>query len=372
MSMIQERGTLTSTTRAYEFLLKKRLIFIITTISLIAALVCSVGIALSIGQVSVPFSDSLRIVVYQMSGISSGSLNEQSLAIHTDIVWSIRFPRVLLAMLIGAGLALCGTVMQASVQNPLADPYILGISSGASLGATFSIMIGFGTAGIIGSMGTAFWAFLGALGAATLVLVVANLSGKMSSIKLVLAGTVIHALCSAFSSFIVFFAKDAEGIRSVTFWTMGSLASAKWDKLMLLAIVIVFAAVFFLFQARIMNTMLTGEETAVTLGINLNAYRRFYMVICSILTGFMVAECGIIGFVGLIIPHIVRSMVGSDHRRLLPVSILLGAMFMIWTDVLSRSIIPNSELPIGIVTALLGAPMFMYMVMKKNYGFGGK
>ncbi|MCE5172737.1 iron ABC transporter permease [Paenibacillus profundus] len=337
-----------------------------------AAVVCSVILAVSIGQVSIPFMESYRILVYQLTGIPIGDIGELASGSQVDIIWHIRLPRVLLAMIAGSGLALCGTVMQASVQNPLADPYILGISSGASLGATFSIMIGFGAAGIIGGMGIAFWAFIGALGAAALVLVLASIGGKTSSVKLVLAGTVINALCSAFSNFIVYFAKDAEGIRSVTFWTMGSLASAKWDKLPLIAIVMLIAVLFLLFQSRIMNTMLMGDETAVTLGVNLHFYRRLYMIISSMITGVIVATCGIIGFVGLIVPHLVRSVVGSDHKRLLPVAVLASAIFLIWTDVLARTVIPNGELPIGIVTALFGAPMFMYMLMKKSYGFGGK
>ncbi|MNO27420.1 Hemin transport system permease protein HmuU [compost metagenome] len=345
---------------------------ILTMISLILVVIFSVGVALSIGQVSVPLIDSLRIVVYKVTGISLGNMHELSSGTFVDIIWYIRFPRVLLAMIVGAGLALCGTVMQASVQNPLADPYLLGISAGASLGATFSIMLGFGAAGFVGSLGVSFWAFLGALGAAAWVLVLANLGGKMSSIKLVLAGTVINALCSAFSNFIIYSASSAEGIRSVSFWTMGSLASAKWDKLPLITIMVVLAALFFITQTRVLNTMLTGDETAVTLGINLNYHRRLYMIISSIITGVIVATCGIIGFVGLIVPHLVRGMVGSDHKRLIPAVILCSSIFLIWTDVLARTIIPNGELPIGIVTALIGAPMFMYVLIKKNNGFGGK
>ncbi|MCG7409252.1 iron ABC transporter permease [Paenibacillus sp. ACRRX] len=352
--------------------MQKRTFFIWIMLLLIAAVICSVGLALSIGQVSVSFGDALRIVTLRSTGISLGDMEELASGTTMDIIWNIRLPRVLLAMIVGTGLALCGAVMQAAVQNPLADPYILGISSGASLGATFSIILGFGAAGIFGNLGVAFWAFLGAFGASVLVLVLANVGSKMSSVKLVLAGMVIHALCSAFSNFIVYFAKDAEGIRSITFWTMGSLASAKWDQLPLIAVIVGAAALFFIFQARILNTMLMGDEAAITLGIHLNTYRRLYMMLASLLTGILVATCGIIGFVGLIVPHIVRSMVGSDHKRLLPVTILVSAIFLIWTDVLARSIIPNGELPIGIVTALLGAPMFMYMLIKRSYGFGGK
>lgn len=372
MTSLPKRGALNGGSTTVGSVLKRRSLFIGMMILLISALLFSVGISLSIGQVPVPFADSLLIVLNKATGISFGDLNELSSGSIADIIWHIRFPRVLLAMIVGMGLALCGTVMQASVQNPLADPYLLGISSGASLGATLSIMLGFGAAGIMASLGVAMWAFIGALGAAVMVLVLASLGGKMSSVKLVLAGTVINVLCGAFSNFIIYAAKNAEGIRSVTFWTMGSFASAKWDKLPLLAVMVGAAAIYCFFQARVLNTMLTGEETAVTLGINLNAYRRIFMAISSILTGTMVAACGIIGFVGLLIPHIVRGMVGSDHRRLLPAAVLISAIFLIWADVLARTIIPNGELPIGIVTALFGAPMFMYMLITKKYGFGGK
>ncbi len=351
---------------------QKRSIFPIIFFILIAAVVLSVILSVSIGQVSIPFQQSFRILIQQMTNGQFGSTGETASGMYIDIIWQIRFPRVLLAMIIGAGLALCGTVMQASVQNPLADPYILGISSGAALGATFSIMLGFRVGGLLGEFGVASWAFIGAFGAAALVLGLASFGGKTSSVKLVLAGTVINALCNAFSNFIIYFAKNSDGIRSVSFWTMGSLASAEWNTLPLISAVVIVAIAFFLFQSRVMNTMLMGEETAITLGVNLNFYRRLYMVISSVVTGILVSTCGIIGFVGLIIPHIVRSVVGSDHKRLVPTSILFGSLFMIWTDIFARTIVPNGELPVGIVTSLLGAPVFMYMLIKKSYGFGGR
>lgn len=356
------------TAKNLQELSQKRSVFSLLIIILIAAVVISVILSVSIGQVSIPFRQSLRIVIQQMTG---GQL-QSSDGMYTDIIWQIRFPRVLLAMVMGAGLALCGTVMQASVQNPLADPYILGISSGAALGATFSIMLGFSAGGMLGEFGVASWAFIGALGSAALVLGLASIGGKTSSVKLVLAGTVISALCNACSNFIIYFAKNSDGIRSVSFWTMGSLASAEWSTLPLISAVVIAAIVFFLFQSRVMNTMLMGEETAITLGINLNFYRRLYMVISSVVTGVLVSTCGIIGFVGLIVPHIVRSVAGSDHKRLIPASILFGSLFMIWTDIFARTIVPNGELPIGIITSLLGAPVFMYMLIKKSYGFGGR
>lgn len=344
--------------------------FALLIATLIMITIISVGIAVSIGQVRIPLAESYRILLTKLTGFQWGATPIEA-GSFTDIIWQIRFPRVLMAMFIGAGLALCGAVMQAAVQNPLADPYILGISSGASLGATFAILIGFGAIGWLGQTGVAFWAFAGAMGASLLVLTLAGIRGKMTSVKLVLAGMVINALCSAFSNFIIYFANNAEGIKTVTFWTMGSLAASGWNKLPLVGIVVLVAILFFLLQSRVLNTMLLGDEAAVTLGINLSVYRRLYMLLTALVTGVMVASCGMIGFVGLIIPHIVRGLVGSDHRKVMPVSVLFGAIFLIWTDVIARSLISSVELPIGIITAMIGAPMFMYMLVKKGYGFGG-
>jgi iron complex transport system permease protein len=346
--------------------------FVMLIVFLIVFIVFSIGCSVAIGQVNISLGDTFRILLYKSSGMRLGSLDGISQASFADIIWHIRMPRALMSMLIGAGLSLCGVVIQASVQNPLADPYILGISSGGALGATFAIMLGFSIPGILGQMGVAVWAFAGAFGAALLVLAIANVKGKVTSVKLVLAGMVINALCNSFSNFIVYLANNSEGIKTVTFWTMGSIASATWDKLPLVAVSICTASLFFLTQSRILNTMLLGSEAAVTLGISLNRYLRIFMLVSAFVTGIVVASCGTIGFVGLIIPHIVRGVMGSDHKRLVPVSILFGSLFLIWADILARTLIPQSELPIGIITSMIGAPMFMYMLMKKGYGFGGK
>jgi iron complex transport system permease protein len=347
-------------------------LFMLVILALLGLMIISIGIALSLGQVQIPLKETFRILLYKVANIRIGSLEDLMKGSFVDIIWQIRFPRALMSMLVGAGLAMCGVVMQAAVQNPLADPYILGISAGGSLGATFAILIGFTIPGLLGQSGVALWAFAGAFGASLIVLTLAGIGGKMSSAKLVLAGMVINALCNAFSNFIVYFADNAEGIKTVTFWTMGSLASSSWDRIPLTAIYILGSIIFFLTQTRILNTMLMGDDTAVTLGINLNRHRRIYMLISSLITGIMVASCGMIGFVGLIIPHLVRGLVGSNHKRLLPLAILIGSIFMIWTDLIARIIIPKSEIPIGIITAMIGAPMFMYMLVKKGYGFGGK
>lgn len=323
------------------------------------------------GQANISIEDIVQILLTKLSDGRVGTLDNVTSNSAVNIIWFVRTPRVILAVFVGMGLAITGAVMQAVVQNPLADPYILGISSGASLGATFAILVGFGTGSIFSQFGLAFGAFVGAMAAAFGVLVLSSIGGRMTSVKLVLSGSVIGALCSSISSFIVYLANNAEGIKTVTFWAMGSLASASWNKLAILSTIVVLITVFFLFQHRILNVMLLGDEAAITLGVPLSKYRQLYLLLAALLTGVIVAYSGMIGFVGLIIPHIVRGLVGSDHKRLLPIVALSGSLFMIWADVLSRILIPSVELPIGIITSVIGAPLFIYIIVKKGYNFGG-
>lgn len=347
---------------------KRYYVFIFLLIGLI---VLSVVYSVSIGQVNIPFAQSKEIVLHALTNGMLGSLDKVQNDSFINIILQVRMPRVVYALLIGIGLSLCGTVMQAVVQNPLADPYILGISSGASLGATFAILVGFGSGAFLVQMGVAFGAFAGAMLTSIAVLLLSSIGGKATSVKLVLSGVVIGALCGSFSSLIIYFANNAEGIKTVTFWSMGSLASSSWDRVPIMAVVVVLGAVLFLFQHRILNTMLLGDESAVTLGINLSAYRKFYMIVVALVTGTMVAYSGMIGFVGLVVPHITRGIFGTDHKRLMPGTLLLGALFMIWADILSRTIIHNVELPIGIITSVIGSPLFIYMIVKRGYNFGG-
>ncbi|MFF2961834.1 FecCD family ABC transporter permease [Streptomyces sp. NPDC057963] len=345
---------------------KRHTVHLALVAALVALLAGSVVVSVSIGQVDVPLRESWRILFSELTGIGGPAD-----PVFVDVIWSIRFPRVLLAAVVGAGLALCGTVMQATLQNPLADPFVLGISSGASLGAAFAILVGFGAAGAAG-LGVPVWAFIGALAAAALVLGVGSAGSRTSPVKLILAGTAVNSLCAAASSALVYFANSAEGVRSVTFWTMGSLASADWATLPPVSTVVLVVMAFFLFQSRVMNSLLMGDEAAVTLGADPVLYRRIYLVLAAVVTGMLVATCGIIGFVGLIVPHVARSVVGPDHRRLLPVTVLSGALFLIWADVVARVAVPHAELPIGMVTSVLGAPLFLHMLIRKEYGFGDK
>ena len=321
--------------------------------------------AISIGSTMISGSDTLRIIAAKLNGYDEVPNIAPALV---DIVWELRVPRVILAATVGAGLALAGVIMQASVQNPLAEPFILGIASGASVGAVVAILLG----DIIGvSMGLPLWAFFGALGATLAVLALSGMGRRISTVKLVLAGAVVSALCTALSNFIVYMAADAEGMQSAAFWTMGSLADAKWERLFWPVLVVTLMSVYFLSQVRILDAMLLGEDIALTLGINVHGKRRWYMALVALLTGLLVAQCGIIGFVGLVIPHMARSIWGAGHKRLLPVVILSGALFLVVADLLSRILLPAGDLPVGILTALLGAPLFMKLLFGKANNFGG-
>lgn len=334
---------------------------------LVLLLAASLFWALSIGTVKLSFAAIWSTVWTQLMGTLPMEAPGRG-PVH-DIIWLLRMPRLILAALVGSGLAVCGVVMQAIVKNPLADPYILGISSGASLGATSAILLGVGTA--FGQNSVGICAFIGAFAISLGVLFISNLGGRSSSMKLLLAGMALSAVCGAFSGFIVYFASNKEGIQTITYWMMGSLAGAKWNTLMVIAPIVLASILFFWTQSRVLNLMLLGDESAITMGTDLHSYREGYLLISSLIVGFVVYSAGMIGFVGLIIPHAVRMLIGPDHRGLIPVSALAGAIFLVIADGLSRIIIPHTELPIGILISMIGAPCFIYLMVKRTYGFGG-
>ena len=323
--------------------------------------------ALSIGTVKLSFVQIYEGIVNQFtSGMAIETAGQGP--VH-DIIWLLRLPRLVLAALVGMGLSVCGVIMQAVVKNPLADPYILGISSGASLGATAAILLGIGVA--LGENFVGIAAFIGAFAMSLGVLFISNLGGRSNSIKLLLGGMALSAVCGAFSSFIVYFANNKEGMQSIAYWMMGSFAGAKWENLMIIAPIIILAVLFLWTQSRMLNLMLLGDESALTLGTDLHIYRQIYLLVSSLIVGFVVYSAGMIGFVGLVVPHVIRMLVGTDHKKLIPVSALTGAIFLVVADGLCRVIIPRTELPIGILISLIGAPCFVYLMIKKTYGFGG-
>lgn len=345
--------------------LKKQKCFFLCIILFILLLIAFLW-ALSIGTVKLSFISIYNTIVDQLLGNMPIESPEHG-AVH-DIIWLLRLPRLILAALVGTGLSVCGVIMQAVVKNPLADPYILGISSGASLGATAAILLGIGIS--LGENFVGIAAFIGAFAISLGVLFISNLGGRASSVKLLLSGMALSAVCSAFSSFIVYFANNKEGMQSIAYWLMGSFAGAKWEMLAIIAPIIFFSVVFFWTQNRILNLMLLGDDVAVTLGTDLHIYRQIYLLVSSLIVGFVVYSAGMVGFVGLIVPHIVRIFVGTDHKKMIPISALLGAIFLVVADGLCRVIVPKTELPIGILISLIGAPCFVYLMIKKTYGFG--
>ncbi len=336
-------------------------------VALIVMLLLSILIVLAIGSVSLSYEQIIRVIYQQL--ISDTPLDAVGKGAVHDVVWLLRLPRVALAACVGAGLAVSGVIMQAVVKNPLADPYILGVSSGASLGATVAILLGVGIAW--GENFVGIMAFLGAVGVSMAVLFISNLGGKSNSIKLLLAGMALSSVCGAFTSFVVYFSNNKEGMQNIAYWMMGSMAGAKWESLWVLVPLTLAIMVFFWSQSRVLNLMLLGDETAITLGTDLHWYRQTYLLVSSLLVGFVVYSSGMIGFVGLIVPHVVRSLTGTNHKYLVPLSALVGAIFLIMADGLCRVIIPRTELPIGILISLIGAPSFVYLMVKRTYSFGG-
>lgn len=332
------------------------------------ALLCLATIAVMVGPVSIHPSIFWGIVASKLPLLQDSVAVTWSKAEET-IIWNIRMPRVLLGMIVGAGLALVGTMMQALVRNSLADPYILGVSSGASVGATLVILLG--VFSVFGTYALSLAAFLCSLLASLLVFLLAQVGGRISTVRLLLAGVSVSMILSAVTSFLVISAPREEGIRDVLFWMMGSLAGAKWRDLPIPLVITVIVLIGIWSQYRTMNLLLMGEEAATTLGVNVQLFRKGLLVVTALLTGVLVAVSGAIGFIGLMIPHMVRLLVGSNHKWVIPLSSLVGACFLVLADIVARLVIAPEELPIGIVTALCGGPFFIWLLRKSTYSFGG-
>lgn len=329
----------------------------IKNVILFVILIISVMFAITFGNANISIKDVYSVVL--------GSIKEGAIY---NVVWYIRLPRVLLAVFVGIGLSISGLVMQSLVCNSLADPYVLGISSGAYFGVTLGMILGLSKIFGVNFMGV--MAFFGALGISVLVIFIANLGGNANTSKLILSGIAISAICSSFSNAMLYFLNNKEAMVEVMFWTMGSLASAKWKVVIVVAPIMLIGTLYFYTQYRNLNILLLGDETAKTLGINIRKIRNIYMLVASFMIGFAVYSAGTIGFIGLIIPHITRIIFGSNHKDNLIPCALFGGIFLVWADVFCRSILKNAELPLGIFVSLIGAPWFLYLLIKNTYGFG--
>lgn len=331
------------------------------TTGLSIGLALSMAVAVGIGPVPIAPGTLVQVVLDHLTGFAVGASNPADDA----IVWNLRIPRVLLGAAVGAGLALCGAALQAMTRNTLADPYVLGISGGASTGAAGAILFGLGAG--FGAYALPASAFVGALAASLLVFFIARAGGGVTSLRLLLAGVAVGYALSAATSFLIFASDSAEGSRSVMFWLLGSLALARWDAVLVIVLVVVAVAfVLLVVGGRGLDAIAAGDETAHTLGVAPDRARVGLLVIVSLCTGAVVAAAGAIGFVGLVIPHLARRLVGSVHSRMLPVTALLGALFLVWADALARTIMQPRELPIGILTALVGAPFLLILVRRMH------
>lgn len=328
-------------------------------LGLCALLLVSCVVSLGFGSAPVPVEVVWRVLLFKLFGITPEVPAWTTGQEH--IVWLIRVPRMLLAALVGGGLAMIGAVLQAVTRNPLADPHLLGVTSGATLGAVLVVLhIG----ELLGVLTLPLAAFIGALCSMLLVLAIASRHGRLDSDRLLLCGVAVAFVMMAAANLLLFLG-DHRASSAVMFWMLGGLGLARWELLPIPAISVLLGLTLLLGMARSLNALMAGEQTAVTLGLNARKVRLLAFLICSLLTGVLVAISGSIGFVGLMVPHIARRLVGAEHSRLLLVCLLLGSLFLIWVDVAARTLISPEDLPIGIATAAIGGLFFIGLMRRR-------
>lgn len=311
----------------------------------------SVVMAVSLGSVKIPVLEVWQTILSKWLPVFAVDHGIEA------IVWELRLPRVLLAALVGAMLSIAGLIFQGLLQNSLADPYILGISSGAAAGAVIAIVIGFSSDGI------ALFAFGGSLLSLLLVLYLAEEHNRFSVNRLILSGVVIQSFFGAVVSF--FLSISYTKVQTIVYWLLGSFSLATWGDVLFASLCLGFSFLIVLMLSRQLNILTLGDQTARYLGISVTRIRLILLAAASLLTAASVSVSGTIGFVGLVIPHMMRLFLGTDHRVLLPATVLCGAVFMIWTDYLSRVVLSPQELSIGVVTAMIGAPFFAFLLKNK-------
>lgn len=325
-------------------------------IALLFLLCFSIIFCVMIGSVSLPFHLTWKII---FSNLPFLDIEPTWTNAERAIVWDLRLPRIFLALIVGAMLSTAGVAFQGILRNPLADPYILGVSSGAALGAAASILF-FRTTSAFGQYTLPLFAFAGGLVSLFIVFSLSKHDGQHNRETLILAGVVVQSLLGAFLSFLI--AISGKQMHEIVFWMMGSLAGSKWQEVLILIPYLLFGLTYLIFQQRELNIIALGERAAKHLGVNVERKKVTILVMGSLLATAAVSLVGIIGFVGLIIPHLMRLIVGPDHRILLPASTLAGAIFLLWSDTIARSLLPTQEIPIGVITAFVGAPFFGYLL----------
>lgn len=325
----------------------------------LSLLILSFLAAVGTGSVPVPVGHVAGILTNKLL---PGAVEPVWSAGREAIVWDIRIPRAILAACVGAGLAAVGAALQAVTRNPLADPHLLGISAGGACGAITALLH---TGLFLGLLTVPVMAFGGALVATAMVLAVTRLTGATSADKLVLAGVAVSFILMSLGNMLIFMG-DPRATHTVIFWMLGGLGLAQWSHLVFPLGVLVLTVPYLIARAEDLNAMTIGDETAATLGIAVTRFRLTIFVVCSLITGVMVAFSGIIGFVGLMVPHIVRRITGGSYRRVLPASLLAGALIMIWADLAARTLLAPEDIPVGIVTGFLGGVFFLGLLRRKS------
>lgn len=319
---------------------------------LVGALLASIAIAVTIGPADIRVPDVIASVLSHL-GLGTTPLTE----LRDGIIWELRMPRVLTAAAVGAGLAVSGAVMQAITRNSLADPYLLGLSSGASLGAVAVLLLG-------ATLLLPVAAFAGAVIALIATLLISGRGLRPS--RTILAGVAVSSLFAALTSFLIFWTATGDSYREIINWLLGSLAGARWPAVAISVSAILVVGVPLMLAGRTLDSFAFGDTSAASLGVDVTRARWLLLIATAMLTGGMVAVSGAIGFVGLVLPHAVRLVVGSGHRALLPLSALTGAIFLIWCDTAARSLFDPRELPVGIVTAIIGTPVFVALLIRSR------
>lgn len=328
---------------------------------LLIALAVAAFLGITVGAVPLTLGETLNVIAHHTLTPHSPITWSPSV---DAIIWQVRLPRVLLAVVVGASLAVSGMVLQAMVRNVLAEPYLLGINSGASAGAALAILFGAGV-GAFGAHALQATAFLGALASSIAVYLLARTGGRITSLRLLLAGVAVGYALNAVTSFLIFASGDAEGTRSVMFWLLGSLSLAAWGTPLTATVIITaLTGIIFWTMSKHLDVLSVGDESAVSLGISPEKIRLILLVIISLNVGAVVATAGSIGFVGLIIPHLARRCAGALHRASLPIAALMGATLLTLADLVARTVLAPQEIPIGILTALVGTPFLLVLIKK--------
>lgn len=330
---------------------------------LLALTTTSAVLSLALGSEPLAVSGVLDVLRARLAGAAGPDPTLDT------IVWDLRAPRVVMGMVVGAGLAMAGACMQTLVRNPLADPYLLGVSSGAGVGATLVIVLG--ALGGLGVWALSLGALAGALAATALVFGISMWQGGITPLRLVLTGVVMSAAFSSVSSFLVFVSADPRATQSVLFWLLGSLSGSVWDRVLPSVVVVALSMAVLMALHSWLDALAAGADVASGLGVPVSTLRIGLFVLTSVLVGVLVAVSGGIGFVGLVVPHLARILVGALHRSVLPVAAVGGALFLLWVDVAARVVVRPQEIPLSVVTGLVGAPIFLLLLGRRHYTYSG-